>query len=75
MLVTFNPAKSDILYEEFENKDQWKSYVERYNSPGQPKPVNENPEKFPCLMLYDGNILPTPDLRFSNFFIYYYANA
>lgn len=76
MLVSFNPGKNDLLTMEFDNKESWFNFLESCKEPGQLVPYNK-PESFPCLMVYDNNILPIEGEhnKYYNFFIYYYANA
>lgn len=77
MLITFNPGKNEILTTEFNNKNEWEHFMKSCQQPGQPVPFNTKPENFPCIMIYDGNLLPldAEHNKYYNFFIYQYANA
>lgn len=77
MLISFNPGKNDLLTMEFETKNEYDRYIESCNEPGQLMPYNNKPDRFPCLMVYDNNILPIIGEKnfYYNFFIYHYANA
>lgn len=77
MQITFNPGKSDILTMEFDTKVSWDNYMSTCREPGQLRPFNSLPESFPCLMLYDGNLLPIDGEHrtFYNLFVYSYSNT
>lgn len=77
MLVTFNPGKNELLTIEFDTRVSWDKYLDQCKERGQLVPYNTTPESFPCLMVYDNNILPIDGEhgKYYNFFIYHYANS
>lgn len=76
MQITFNPGRSEVSVMEFETKKSWEDYLNSCKAPDQPVPFNRKPEVFPCIMLYDGNLLPIEGehTTFYNIFVYSYTN-
>jgi len=76
MMITFNPGKNELFTMEFNRREDWNQYVESFNKVGELQPLN-HPDRFPCVMIYDNNILPidAEHNKYYNFFLYYYANA
>jgi hypothetical protein len=65
---------------EFKTKEEWEEYISHKISKQKkyydPQPRNLNPQRFPCLMIYDDAMInsnPYGNDEFANFFVYDYT--